>query len=192
MLHLLLFHKCPLHCTVLCAPCAPALRPVACSPSPSCALPVGGRANELLLLVLGIYPGAHWPLDATWRLRGLLPCSRPILELTELTPGDIRVMSAAQRGLYYTEVKIWIHFSSGANYAQRCAEQLARSSRKKKNTTKGKEIFSDIYIYISIKKNTLEIISVCFVSLDKGNVNEPFLWIKRSLKWAVELLRCFG
>lgn len=59
MLHLLLFHNSLLYCTVLCAPCAPALRPVACGPSPSRALPVGGRANELLLLVLGIYPGAH-------------------------------------------------------------------------------------------------------------------------------------
>lgn len=59
MLHLLLFHNSRLYCTVLCAPCAPALRPVACGSSPSPDLSVGGRANELLLLVLGIYPGAH-------------------------------------------------------------------------------------------------------------------------------------
>lgn len=59
MVHLLPFHNFLLYCTVLCAPCAPALRPVACGPSPSRALSVGSRANELLLLVLGIYPGAH-------------------------------------------------------------------------------------------------------------------------------------
>lgn len=94
MVHLLLFHNGLLYCTVLCAPCAPAPRPVACGPSPSRAFPVGGRANELLLLVLGIYPGAHWPLDAPRRLRGLLPCSRASLQLSELTPGDIRVMSS--------------------------------------------------------------------------------------------------
>lgn len=59
MVHLLLLHNFLLYYTVLCAPGAPALRPVACVPSPSPALPVGGRVNELLLLVSGIYPGAH-------------------------------------------------------------------------------------------------------------------------------------
>lgn len=149
MVHLLLLHNSLLYCTVLCAPCAPALRPVACGPSPSRALPVGGRANELLLLVLGIYPGALWPLDAPKRLRGLLPCSRPSLELTELTPGDIRVMRSlakhhwrAQRAAQrkrHCWVEVWSHFSSGANYAQRCAEHFDHPSRQ--NNYKGKEIF---------------------------------------------------
>lgn len=88
MVHLLLFHNALLYCTVLCAPCAPALRPVACGPSPSRALPVGGRANELLLLILGDLP------------RGALTTGRTeeAPRITAMPPTQPRVDRADARG----------------------------------------------------------------------------------------------
>lgn len=92
----------------------PPLRPVACCPSQSRALSVRGRTNELLLLVLGIYPGAHWPLNAPRRLRGLLPCIWASLEFTELTPRGVGLMKKHKWQRHREEASI------GWKYELRC------------------------------------------------------------------------
>lgn len=70
----------------------PALRPVACCPSRSRALSVRGRANELLLLlVLGIYPGAQRPLDA--------PAEAPRITAVRLSEPGVHRADAEGRGV---------------------------------------------------------------------------------------------